>query len=355
MIVFIANYPTEDNLRDGMVQRIAAIDTLAEGKKRVYLSISFKRNFKRKTIHHDECTVEYLNYFVHARLIIRYIKDATTVYVHSIYNLFKIFFFYQSTKTILDIHGVVPEELELMKRYKFAKIYSMVEKNAIRNCVKLVHVTSSMLYHYENKYRLPLKHKSIILPIFESSNTTHNIDKWNSDFVKIAYVGGLQAWQNIDLMVDTIRSIGTNEELMQTYSFHLFFPQHQINIFQEKYDDITTFKNVHIGTLPKSEIINFLSTCHMGYVLRDSILVNRVACPTKLIEYMECGVVPIIKSPDIGDFNSLGYAYVDMTDLCRKQKLDELKSKADNNYHVLDKSHHMALESKTELKKLFSI
>ncbi|MLD56261.1 glycosyl transferase family 2, partial [Salmonella enterica] len=44
MILFIADFPTVENVRDGMFQRIAAIDSLTKNKSRVYLNISFKKN-----------------------------------------------------------------------------------------------------------------------------------------------------------------------------------------------------------------------------------------------------------------------------------------------------------------------
>ena len=47
-----------------------------------------------------------------------------------------------------------------------------------------------------------------------------------------------------------------------------------------------------------------------GLVLRDDSAVNRVACPTKLAEYLYFGLIPVVRSPRLGDFEELGYAYV---------------------------------------------
>jgi hypothetical protein len=41
-----------------------------------------------------------------------------------------------------------------------------------------------------------------------------------------------------------------------------------------------------------------------GFVLRDESLVNRVACPTKLVEYLYWGVLPVVITPRIGDFDA---------------------------------------------------
>lgn len=355
MIVFIVQYPTEKNIRDGMMQRVAAIDTLAIGTKRVYLDISFKRNFKRKTTVFGECIVEHLNYFMHRRCIKKYLNDAKIIYVHSIYNLLKVHFTYCPEKTVLDIHGVVPEELILMNKKTRSRIYSFVECKGINKCFKLVHVTKSMLNHYEEKYNKKLTDNSIILPIFECSNAPKNSEKWNDDVLKIAYVGGLQAWQNIDLMVNNIRKINSNNKLEHKFSIHLFFPQNQVDEFKDKYHDIASYGNVSIGTLPKNEIINFLTGCHLGYVLRDPIVVNKVSCPTKLIEYLECGLLPIIKSKDIGDFNLLGYEYIDMDLMSHGSLPDMLNEKVSMNYKVLEKINEVGNASKLEIKKLFTL
>lgn len=353
MIVFIVDYPNEENIRDGMMQRVAAIDTLAKGCKRVYLDISFKRNIRRKTEYKGGCTVEHVNYFLHVGVIRKYLQTASVLYVHSIYNLLKIHFLYCPHKTILDIHGVVPEELAFMQKYKYEKIYNFVEKNGISKCFKLIHVTQAMLHFYESKYDLDLASRSLVLPIFECANTERSLSKWSSKIIRIAYVGGLQAWQNIELMVGTIRNINKNVGLAKGFSFHLFFPQQQISLFNESYEDIAKYDNVTIGTLPKEEVIQYLSECHMGYVLRDSIIVNKVACPTKLIEYLECGLVPVIKSPDIGDFNSLGYNYIHIDELCKELNMDVLSNKVSNNYIILDEFRKLSQKSKLEIEKLF--
>ena len=45
MITVIAQYPDIDNEKDGMIQRIAAMDDLMKNQDRVYIDISFFRNW----------------------------------------------------------------------------------------------------------------------------------------------------------------------------------------------------------------------------------------------------------------------------------------------------------------------
>jgi hypothetical protein len=41
-------------------------------------------------------------------------------------------------------------------------------------------------------------------------------------------------------------------------------------------------------------------------MLRNPDVVNQVACPTKLVEYLAMGVIPIVNTTKIGDFDALG-------------------------------------------------
>jgi hypothetical protein len=77
---------------------------------------------------------------------------------------------------------------------------------------------------------------------------------------------------------------------------------------------------------------------HLGFALRDPDLVNRVACPTKLSEYMHFGIVPVVTQPAIGDMARLGYRYVLLCDLEAGRlpsgpQLEEMRSR---NWRVLD-------------------
>jgi len=64
-----------------------------------------------------------------------------------------------------------------------------------------------------------------------------------------------------------------------------------------------------------------------------------VACPTKLIEYMLNGIIPIVLNPYIGDFKELGYSYISLE---RLEKGDppscfEIVNMRVNNLKVIEK------------------
>ena len=86
-------------------------------------------------------------------------------------------------------------------------------------------------------------------------------------------------------------------------------------------------------------------------MLRDSSPVNYVACPTKIIEYLKYGIIPILKSTEIGDFVDLGMEYITYTDLMKGLTISHKKRNMmqEKNYEILDK---LVQTSKTGLNNL---
>lgn len=128
VLVFISDYPNQENIRDGFMQRVCAIDKLVQDKQRIYLSISLRRNMTKRVKTIGKLKIYNLDLFLHFKTIRKILKSARIIYAHSIINWSKICFFPVFEKTVLDIHGVVPEESVLRKKRFTAKIYNIVEK-----------------------------------------------------------------------------------------------------------------------------------------------------------------------------------------------------------------------------------
>jgi hypothetical protein len=67
-------------------------------------------------------------------------------------------------------------------------------------------------------------------------------------------------------------------------------------------------------TVPQDSVKERYLQSTYGFVLRGDNLINNVACPTKLVEYMFWGVIPIVIQPAIGDFMELGYQYLTLAE-----------------------------------------
>jgi hypothetical protein len=263
----------------------------------------------------------------------------------------RIHFFYSATKTILDIHGIVPEENLYANNRVRHFIYSVVERKAIRSCSVLIHVTNAMRQHFASKYKIDLDERSIVLPIFDSADIGKAKDIPNRPW-NVVYAGGMQAWQNIDLMVSAVLEIMIGKR-SDDFHFYFFFPEVQVRLFIDKYPELLARKNVKVSSLGKPEMRGFMSRCQFGFLLRDDILINRVACPTKLVEYLECGVVPIVVFDEIGDFKDLGYDAIALNDFMMSDISDTcIRKKIDTNYMVMERFCDIVSVAQAKVKKL---
>ena len=336
-LVIISNYPNSDEIKDGMMQRVANIDDYLLDYDRSYLQIGIKNNFRKYVKNEKRNMTKYkFNFLIHYFSILRILIKSDTIYVHSIYNFLRLIpflLFLNKKNIILDFHGVVPEELEFMNKKFKSFIYNIVEKIAVSYSKHIIFVTESMENYIANKYKLN-NYKSYILNIF-SKNVfrTANTDELdslrdkyniNEDDVVFIYSGNTQKWQNIDLMLSCISKFKN----VKNYKFIILTGE--IEIIKNKLEEFSLLdqNNIIIDTVSPEELGNFYTIAHYGFVLRDEHILNSVANPTKLVEYMWYGIIPIVKFEDLGDYSNLGYEYIKYENL--HGTMNNLKSKTND-------------------------
>jgi hypothetical protein len=296
MIIVVAPYPNSENQKDGMIQRVAHIDGLMVETQRVYLDLSFRRFFHKKILTYGNVTTYQLNVITHYLLIRRLIKSANLVYIHSAYNALKVMMFPIKAHIIFDAHGIVPEELTQEGKSLSAKIFAAAERYILKRCNTLVCVTRSMQVHFNAKYGYRTGCEEIVLPILPRIDTKIDVDKIlqsQRDIYSVIYAGGMQVWQNIDRMMEA-----AEKQSSLTYTFLTGFPDE----FKSRLR-IASLPRFSCKSVPPAQVKDYYLRHQFGFILRDSNLVNAVACPTKLVEYLHWGVVPIVITPHIGDFN----------------------------------------------------
>jgi hypothetical protein len=296
MLLIIAPFPTEENEKDGMVQRIAAIDRLTKDTTRFYLDISFRRHLRATTKHFGNATVFKLNFFFHAWKIASLVRAATLIYLHSANAALKISPFFPDNKVVFDVHGIVPEETAAQGKAMTAWLLSLAERVAIRRSAWVIVVSQRMREHLEGKFGL-VKPKFLVYPILPHLS----LDPLARDSIvnkprnpeSVIYAGGLQSWQNIDKMIDA-----ASRQRRCSYTFLTG----EAKALRELLDR-QGLGLVKCESARPDAVADYYLDHALGFILRDQILINQVACPTKLIEYMYWGVLPILITPDIGDFD----------------------------------------------------
>lgn len=329
MLLFIADYPDASSERDGMMQRIVAVDSHFTDVERTYLKVSLVKYMRGEKEKRSELlTVYRLNLIRHLFVIIALALKANCIYVHSVGNALAILPLFLLRKIVTDMHGAVPEEFRLSGKRLAAIRYAPVEWVAVRCSRAIVTVSSAMAEHLRNKYKVAWL-RSFNVPIFdEVAVPQDSSSRSKGDVPSVIYAGGAQAWQNVDLMLQVIG------KAQRRYDFIILTGD--VGMFRQRLADmgLTTVK---VTSVPKSEVYDYYARADYGFVLRDDTVVNRVACPTKLVEYLACGVVPIVNQPRIGDFALKGYSYVTLENFINGElpSLAELEAMKVNNYRLV--------------------
>lgn len=326
MILFLGNYPIGNAVKEGMSQRMLNIDGYYSSNKRIYLNVSLFRNLlSHKNTIDDKLSIYHYNAFLHAFFIIRFFIAAQKIYIHSVYNVLPsiLYIFIFSKHYILDIHGVVPEENAMIGSSFRYKVFSFCEYIILhKNDVTAVVVTNKMKDHYQKKYPNNSA-KFVNYVIFPNNLKTISIPSilFADEHVNFVYAGNLQQWQNIDLMIQNIALHIHNEH----YYFYILTGElERMREFLAK--RISDFSRISLQSLPPSQLAEVYKICHYGFVLRDDIVVNNVACPTKIIEYMHYGIVPVVLNDSIGDFESYHYERVLIDDINDLKPYKSLKN-----------------------------
>ena len=296
MLVVVAPFPTQANEKDGMIQRVAAVDSLMADVPRTYLDISLRRNRKATCEQIGKATVHRLNFFLHARKIASLTGKASLVYVHSANNALKILPFFPRERVVFDVHGVVPEETASDGKLLPARMLGIAERVAIRRSQWVISVSRQMRMHLDRKYgNTSARHLTYpILPHFNAdAPASCRVTEKQRLPRSVIYAGGLQTWQNVGKMISASA---------RQRDFSYTFLTGDAKALRAQLD-VAGLQSATCLSVSPAAVPAYYLEHSFGYILRDRVLVNQGGCPTKLIEYMYWGVLPIEITPEIGDFD----------------------------------------------------
>jgi hypothetical protein len=331
MILFVANYPDKTGEKDGMAQRVVAIDSYFAKRERIYLGIRFFGNLRLRSSHPaDNLRVYKVNFFLHFLFILYLGCRARGIYVHSIHNGFRALPFYllMFKNIFTDMHGVFPEELGYCGKKRAAWLYGIIERITAGSSRALILVTDAMGEHFREKY-VDHRCKIYIVPIFDDFTMDEGEARREQEKPAMIYSGGTQKWQKLELMLESMKKAQGH------CSITILTPD--METFRQKIEECGLAGVVRLLSLPKDEVYDYYCRSDLGYILRDNSIVNRAACPTKLVEYLVCGVIPIVLQPEIGDFAGKGYSFITLDRLASGNfpSGEELASMRKNNYRVV--------------------
>jgi len=198
---------------------------------------------------------------------------------------------FKSKEIYYWVQGAVPEESFLRHQSKLRNsILSAIEYGALSVSDKNILVSDEMQKHLEKKHKKRYKN-SIVVPCV-SEFSYDGSPKEKDSFV---YIGGMSAWQRIDLMLQMF-----NQIMKFKPHAHLYIATLEKEIatqYINEHLDKAYHDNVKLLSIcDRSQIAHFLSTKEYGFLIREDSVVNQVSSPIKLAEYLSCGVNVIMSA-----------------------------------------------------------
>lgn len=351
-IIIVAPYPDIRFVTEGWMSRIRAIDRIFGKIPRAYVNFGdhHRKDIDGAPVVCEEHVVQYNlnpNEPSHQLIFDQLLQKASFCYVHTVHLAINVVNWLVTGKIIVDIHGIVPEEEIMLGRPDQAERFAPVEEMVLMYCNTLVAVTNAMKDHLIRKYPKTTAN-FVILPIFEEYNIKKKAISNSDDGrrPRVIYAGGTQVWQNVDLMMDLVKQ--TSEYVDYT------FVSHDQELLKQKARQLKLGDRLTIRSATKAELPEIYMAHDFGFVLRDETAVNTVSCPTKLSEYLDFGIVPIVKYSSLGDFDRFGYNYITDEDLSELMLPDAVcrAGMIQKNYAAIDSLIHEYKNGSERLKEL---
>jgi GT2 family glycosyltransferase/glycosyltransferase involved in cell wall biosynthesis len=312
--VFFGGYFYPEREKDGYFQRIQMVDRLVADGWRLYVetaalvgrgSVIDRPQPKVIVIRPIGGRAKKVLLWV---IVLAFVVRSRKIYFHSVLRmtgpgvagLLKLPF----VRSVVDIHGVVPEEFRMHHDYFSAVKYERLEEYAFAHAGRVVVVSGAMQKYLERKYLNHQPPQFVHFPMFPSF--VPYLGEKDKPKPIAVYAGGLHKWQQPE---KTLRSMIAAQEHCTSY-FLSPDPETAAEIAAE----IDPDNAVVFDSMSHDALMRFYLKCDFGYILREDSIVNNVACPTKIVEYLANGIVPIIDSDQIGDFSDLGMMSIPVED-----------------------------------------
>ena len=211
-----------------------------------------------------------------------------------------------------DLRGVTRQEIIYSAQNKkslfFAKLRTLGFKyleQYIADSSDHVFCVSDKFAEYLYKTNQLNKDKVTVIPTLTDTNTFfYNLNLRNqmretlsiSNRIVFIYSGSLAPWQMSIETIDLFKKI--LKEIPNAFLLYLTTSPNDVEIL---FNDIPT-ENFSINSPLFSEVNSYLNAADIGLLLREKNIVNQVAAPVKIGEYL-CSGLPILVSQGIGDLD----------------------------------------------------
>lgn len=207
-------------------------------------------------------------------------------------------------KIIIDIHGASPEEYEYSNHNNpnnlFLRQLTKQELDSTTKADYIICQSDEMKRHLIKKYNAD-KDKIVVYRCGVDTNKfkiSHDIRKRLRNYMGIGekttvfvYSGGMHKWQKIE---DSLKIFKEYQAINPDSKFLIL--TRDVDVLESIISELNLQdikENIITRSLTFEEVPDYLNVADVAFLLRDNVIMNAVASPTKLAEYMACGL-PII-------------------------------------------------------------
>lgn len=242
-------------------------------------------------------------------------------------------------KLIYDIHGATAEEWAYQGRsVESVMIKKQKEKEMVRAVDYIICQSDEMKRYIVENYQRPADQICVYrcgvdTTIFRINDNTRlairrELGIEDNEYLFV-YSGGMHPWQRVGdtlVLFEQIHKKITNSKLLILTAN----PEQFYQIVKEK-EIYSKDNHIIVKSLGFQEVPAYLNACDYGFLLRHNHTMNAVASPTKLAEYLACGLLVITSCVANNWVDKKGRNYLIFDDAIDEHNLITLRKEVDRN------------------------
>lgn len=208
-------------------------------------------------------------------------------------------------KCLIDVHGAFCEEYinsEKNAKESILNYYEVLERKGMSKADYIICQSNEMKKYLVKKYHV-LKEKVFVYRCAGDTNLFYYDPVLRNQIREnlgislqerlFVYSGGFHSWQKVD---ESILIFKKYTKLYNPNSILLILTLDKTSAYslvKNKYSDISS--RIIIKSVLNKEVNGYLNAADVAFILRDNLVLNAVASPTKMAEYMLSGL-PVIST-----------------------------------------------------------
>lgn len=209
-------------------------------------------------------------------------------------------------KIVIDFHGAQPEEM-IYENPNIAKslydYYESLERKSCEISDCIICQSDEMKQHLVTKYnadgnkiavfKCGVNTKHFDIKTNEERSAVRKELGINENDVVFVYAGGMAVWQKIETSLGVFKEYNAHNP--NSKFLILTRANDRLNAILENKEWDTIKSSIIATSAPYAKVPSYLNAADIAYLIRDNVILNAVASPTKLAEYLACGL-PVITS-----------------------------------------------------------